>query len=190
MSALQILVGTFTHGGNEMASLTAGTFLMIGKTSSGSTTYSKLVDISEYPDIGSSVDSQDVTTLSDASHKYIDALPDVGGSIEFNGWLNDEDYTAVTALVNKECDFVIAFGGHPVDGDSSRLEPDTITGAVGGPLTITKGTGQTDTSTFLAVSFKGKIRVRLTGAGTDAARPVTYTVTPTTGFVDDAGVMI
>lgn len=172
-----------------MASLTAGTFLMIGTTASGTTTYSKLVDISEYPDIGSSVDSQDVTTLSDASHKYIDALPDVGGSMEFNGWLNDEDYTAVTALVNQECDFVIAFGGHPVAGDASRLEPDTITGAVGGPLTITPASGST-ASTFLAVSFKGKIRVRLTGAGTDAARPVTYTVTPTTGFVDDAGVMI
>lgn len=173
-----------------MASLTAGTFLMVGTTANDTTTYSKLVDISEYPDIGSTVDSQDVTTLSDASHKYIDALPDVGGSVEFNGWLNDEDYTAVTALAGTECDFVIAFGGHPVAGDASRLEPDTITGAVGGPLTITKGAGQAEVSTFLAVSFKGKIRVRLTGAGSDAARPVTYTITPTTGFVDDAGVMI
>jgi len=172
------------------ATLTAGTFLLLGSGTGSSTAYTKLVDISEYPDIGSTVDSQDVTTLSDASHKYIDALPDVGGSVEFNGWLNDEDYTAVTALAGKECDFVIAFGGHPVEGDASRLEPDTITGAVGGPLTITKATGQADVSTFLAVSFKGKIRVRLTGAGTDAARPVTYTVTPTTGFVDDAGIMI
>ena len=68
-----------------MASLTAGTFLMHGSVSSTTVTYTKLVDISEYPDIGSSVDSQDVTTLSDACHKYIDALPDPGGSLEFNG---------------------------------------------------------------------------------------------------------
>lgn len=173
-----------------MASLTAGTFLMKGTTSGGETTYEKLVDISEYPDIGSTVDSQDVTTLSDASHKYIDALPDVGGSVEFNGWLDRDGYDAVTALANKECDFVIAFGGHPSASDASILEPDNISGAVGGPLTITAGTGQTEVTTFLAVSFKGKIRVRLTGAGSDAARPVTYTITPTTGYVDDAGVMI
>ena len=70
-----------------MASLTAGTFLMVGTESSGTITYSKLCDISEYPDLGSTVDSQDVTTLSDACHKYIDALPDPGGSMEFSGFL-------------------------------------------------------------------------------------------------------
>lgn len=172
-----------------MASLTAGTFLMKGTTSGSTTTYTKLVDISEYPDIGSSVDSQDVTTLSDACHKYIDALPDPGGSIEFNGWLNETDYDAVMALAGVEQDFVIAFGGSPSASDASVLVPDTITGAVGGALTITAASGST-VSTFLAVSFKGKIRIRLTGAGTDAARPVTYTVTPTTGFVDDAGNML
>lgn len=173
-----------------MASLTAGTFLMKGTTASNTTTYTKLVDISEYPDIGSSVDSQDVTTLSDACHKYIDALPDPGGSIEFNGWLNETDYDAVMALAGVEQDFVIAFGGSPSASDASILEPDVITGAVGGALTITAKSGATSVSTFLAVSFKGKIRIRLTGAGTDAARPVTYTVTPTTGFVDDAGNML
>lgn len=173
-----------------MASLTAGTFLMKGATTSGTTTYTKLVDISEYPDIGSSVDSQDVTTLSDACHKYIDALPDPGGSIEFNGWLNETDYDAVMALAGVEQDFVIAFGGSPSSADASVLEPDVITGTVGGALTITAKSGASAISTFLAVSFKGKIRIRLTGAGTDAARPVTYTITPTTGFVDDAGNML
>lgn len=173
-----------------MASLTAGTFLMKGTTTSGTTTYTKLVDISEYPDIGSSVDSQDVTTLSDACHKYIDALPDPGGSIEFNGWLNETDYDAVMALAGVEQDFVIAFGGSPSSADASVLEPDVITGTVGGALTITAKSGASAISTFLAVSFKGKIRIRLTGAGTDAARPVTYTITPTTGFVDDAGNML
>lgn len=169
-----------------MASLTAGTFLMYG--GDASTAYQKLVDISEYPDIGSSVDSQDVTTLSDACHKYIDALPDPGGSIEFPGWLNDTDYTAVTALAGQEQNFVIAFGGAPTAADSTILEPDTIKGLPGAALTITaKGSSAV---TFLAISFKGKIRVRLTGAGTDAARPVTYTITPTTGFTDDAGVML
>lgn len=170
-----------------MYSLTAGTFLMTG--GDASTAYTKLVNISEYPDIGSSVDTQDVTTLSDACHKYIDALPDPGGSLEFNGFLSIEEYNAVQALAGKEQSFVIAFGGHPSATDSTVMEPDTIKGEPGGALTITAGSGSTVT-TFLAVSFKGKIRVRLTGAGTDAARPVTYTVTPTTGFTDHTGKML
>lgn len=171
------------------ATLTAGTFLMKGTTSNNTTTYTKLVDISEYPDIGSNVDSQDVTTLSDACHKYIDALPDPGGSIEFNGFLNMTDYDAVQDIAGTEQKFVIAFGGHPTTADSTIMEPDAITGEPGGELTITPASGST-ASTFLAVSFKGKIRIRLTGAGTDAARPVTYTVTPTSGYTDQNGDML
>lgn len=171
------------------ATLTAGTFLMKGTTSNNTTTYTKLVDISEYPDLGSNVDSQDVTTLSDACHKYIDALPDPGGSIEFNGFLNMTDYDAVMAIAGQEQSFVIAFGGSPSTTDASVLVPDTITGEPGGELTITPASGST-ASTFLAVSFKGKIRIRLTGAGTDAARPVTYTVTPTSGYTDQNGDML
>ena len=172
-----------------MASLTAGTFLMVGAESSGTITYTKLCDISEYPDLGSTVDSQDVTTLSDACHKYIDALPDPGGSMEFSGFLNSADYTAVQAIAGTEKYLCIAFGGAPTSADSSVLEPDTITGATNSDtLTISpKGTAAV---TFLAVHFKGKIRIRLTGAGTDAARPVTYTVTPTTGILDDKGNML
>ena len=169
-----------------MASLTAATFLMSG--GDASTAYSKLVDISEYPDLGSSIDSQDVTTLSDACHKYIDALPDPGGSLEFPGFLNDDDYDAVQAIAGQEQNFVIAFGGSPTAADSTILEPDTIKGVPGGALTITPKS--TTAATFLAVSFKGKIRVRLSGAGSDAARPVTYTVIPTTGFTDQDGHML
>lgn len=170
-----------------MASLTAGTFLMTG--GDATTAYTKLVDISEYPDLGSSVDTQDVTTLSDACHKYIDALPDPGGAIEFPGFLNQEDYNAVQAIAGDEVNIVIAFGGSPTAADASVLEPDTIKGLPGGALTITPKSGA-EAATFLAISFKGKIRVRLTGAGSDAARPVTYTVVPTTGFTDQAGNML
>lgn len=169
-----------------MATLTAGTFLMTGGTAD--TAYTKLVDISEYPDLGTTVDTQDVTTLSDACHKYIDALPDPGGAMEFPGFLNDTDYAAVQAIAGVEQNIVIAFGGAPTAADASVLEPDTIKGLPGGALTITpKGTSAV---TFFAVSFKGKIRVRITGAGTDAARPVTYTVVPTTGFTDASGDML
>ena len=169
-----------------MASLTAGTFLMTGGTAD--TAYTKLVDISEYPDLGSTVDAIDVTTLTDACHKYIDALPDPGGSMEFPGFFNATDYAAVQANVGVEQNIVIAFGGSPTAGDSSVLQPDTIKGLPGGALTITPVGASA--ATFMAVSFKGKIRVRLTGAGSDAARPVVYTVTPTTGFTDQTGKML
>ena len=169
-----------------MASLTAGTFLCKGTTSSSTITYAKLVDISEYPDIGSTVDTQDVTTLSDACHKYIDALPDTGGSLEFNGWLNTTDYNSIQTLDGAEQDLCIAFGGAPTSADPNVLEPDTITRATtASSMTITPK--HTTAATFLAVWFKGKVRVRITGAGTDAARPVTYTVIPTTGFTDNSG---
>lgn len=168
------------------ASLTAGTFLLTG--GNATTAYSKLVDITEYPDVGSTVDSQDVTTLSDACHKYIDALPDPGGAMEFSGWLNETDYDAVMAISGTEVNCVIAFGGSASDSDASVLVPDEIKGVPGSALTITP-VGDS-AATFLAVAFKAKIRIRLTGAGTDAARPVSYTVVPTTGFTDQDGNML
>ncbi len=160
------------------ASLTAGTFLMY--KSGSPATWGKLVDITEYPDLGSTIDSEDVTTLSDACHKYIDALPDPGGSVEFNGWLNKDDYDAVMALADTETDFAVVIGGSK-SGDV--FVPDALTGDVGGVLTV-------GANTILAVSFKGKIRVRITGAGTAAARPVVYTITPTTGYTDQNGDML
>lgn len=160
------------------ATLTAGTFLMYKSGSPG--TWGKLVDITEYPDLGSTIDAEDVTTLTDACHKYIDALPDPGGSVEFNGFYDENDYSTVAALAGTETEFAVVFGGSK-SGDS--YAPDTLTGDAGGALTL-------GSNTTFAVSFKGRIRVRMAGAGAAAARPVIYTITPTTGYTDHNGDLI
>ena len=165
-----------------MASLTAGTFLMKGVTSGGTTTYTKYIDISEYPDIGSTVGTQDVTSLTDACHKYIEALPDPGGSMTFNGFLNDTDYASVQTDAGTEMPLAIAFGGAIDVNDPTKWAPEALSVSGG---SVTKGA-----NTFLVVFFTGKVRVRLTGAGTDAARPVEYTVTFTSGITDHNGDML
>lgn len=170
-----------------MATLTAGTFLIKG-TTSGTTetteTYTKLVDISDYPQIGSNVDTLDVTTLTDACHKYIENLPDPSGSLEFSGFLNDEDYDDVMALAGQDVLLGIAFGGKATAADSTILEPDTITR---NPATGVATLGE---ATWQAIFFTGRIRVRIAGAGTAAAHPVTYTVTVMTGYKDKDGNML
>ena len=56
------------------------TFLMVG--SGTPTTYSKLVDVSEVPDLWTTPPTIDTTTLSDTMRTYINGLVDVG-SLEF-----------------------------------------------------------------------------------------------------------
>lgn len=146
-----------------MATLTAGTFLMKGTTTGTSTTYSKLVDITDYPDIGDNVDAQDVTTLSDACHKYIESLPDSGGQLEFNGWLSAADLTAVKALEDADQQFAVWFGG------------------------TKNGTEITATGDILKVAFTGRIHTVITGAGTDEGRPVKYLITVMSGYTYTIG---
>ena len=79
-----------------MARLTKGTFLMYKATAGG--TYSKLCDITEYPDLDQNLATEDSTTLSDAAHTYIGALPDSGGAYTFNTWLKAWIVLSFTAL--------------------------------------------------------------------------------------------
>lgn len=46
-------------------------------------TYTYLSDITGIPSLGSTPNAIDVTTLTDASHKYIEGLMDIGGALEF-----------------------------------------------------------------------------------------------------------
>lgn len=146
-----------------MPTLTAGTFLMKGTGSGSTISYTKLADITEYPDIGDNVDTQDVTTLTDACHKYIESLPDSGGTLEFSGWLNATDLTAVKALEDADQQFAVWFGG------------------------TKSGTVITPTGSILKVSFTGRVHIVITGAGTDEARPVQYLITVMSGYTYEIG---
>lgn len=144
-----------------MATLTAGTFLMY--KASGQNEYTKLVDITEYPDLNQAPETIDVTTLSDWMHKYILGLEDSGGQMEFPTYLTAADMTKVSALAGVVQDLSIWMGGTK---SGNTIEP---------------------TGSILKRDFKGYVTYVLTGAGVDEAKPATIVVTNTTAYTDTIG---
>lgn len=78
-----------------MAKLTNYTFLMVQK--SGETEFTKLVDITEYPDMGGEKEKIDVTTLSDIKKRTINGIEEVS-DLAFKAWYEKEDYEALLEL--------------------------------------------------------------------------------------------
>ena len=72
-----------------MAKCTNKTFLMCDGT--------KLLDITEYPDLGGTKEKIDVTTLSDTKKRTINGIEDVN-DLEFKAWYEKTDYEKLLAL--------------------------------------------------------------------------------------------
>ena len=96
-----------------MAISTYKTYLLVKSSS----TYAKLVDIKNFPDLGSEPDMIDITTLSDGFRHYLLGIQDTGAlNFDFNA-----DSTSM-ATVNAACDgsteknFAVAFGSETVSG--------------------------------------------------------------------------
>lgn len=135
-----------------MATLTKKSFLM-RKVSS---TYSKLVDIKDYPDMKQTPETVDTTTLSDLMHTYIPALPDPGGALTFTANYIPTDYQTLEGLKDTECDLALWLGGTEANGEA------TPTGSDG------------------KFEFKGYIEVRLVGKGVGEVREMEISVIPST----------
>lgn len=103
-----------------MARTTESTFLMHG-TGTGTTTYAKLVDIKEFPDLGSAPDTIDVTTLSDHMKHYLNDLIDPG-SLEFNCNYDKDDYEKLYALAGKKGEKYSVWMGEGSDGQPDGHE--------------------------------------------------------------------
>jgi len=144
-----------------MAILTAGCFLM-DTTTSGSET--KIADITAYPDIFQKPSDIDVTTLSDYMHKYIPALVDTGGSLDFDGYLDSNTLSLVGTTTTYE-NFGIWFGG----------TKDAANGTI------------TPTGSVLKLGMSATVTVTLKGGGVDAANAVTISVVPTSAITITAG---
>ena len=142
-----------------MAHLTAGTFLM---HSSNGSSYTKLIDITEYPDLNQAPETIDVTTLSDWMHVYILGLEDSGGQLEFNTWMTAASKTAIDALTGEQF-FSLWIGG------------------------TKSGNTITPTGSILKRNFKGYISYVINGAGTDEAAPASVVITNTTAYTDTNG---
>ena len=105
-----------------MAINTISSFLM--KSTDG-TTYTKLIDVKNYPDIIPAPENLDATTLTDHMRVYIPGIKDNGGNIEFTANYTASDFSTIKGLEGTEAYFAIWFGegGTPVapDGHNGKF---------------------------------------------------------------------
>ena len=135
-----------------MAISTIHTALMKG-SGSGTITYTKLVCISEFPDLGSAPEQIDVTTLCDEMRHYIPGVMDVGGGLEFKAFYTAADYSTLAALKEQDNNYAVWFGA------ASNGTPDGHNGKF---------------------SFKGDLRVSVDGGGVNDPVTMTITIFPST----------
>lgn len=138
-----------------MAISTYKVFLMKGTTSSGSTTYAKLIDIKEFPDLGGAPEMLETTTLSDNMQTYIPGIQSLD-ALEFTANYTKADFEDLKELEGTECDFAVWFGGTES----------------GGTLTPTGTDGKFE--------FKGKLSVFPVGGGVNEVVDMTITIAPST----------
>jgi hypothetical protein len=135
-----------------MAISTYKVFLM--KSTDGST-YEKLIDIKDFPDLGGSPEMLETTTLSDAMQTYIPGIQSLD-ALEFNSNYTKEDFDTLKALEGIEMSFAVWFGG-------------TVTGGVATP-----------TGSDGKFEFKGQLSVFPTGGGVNEVVGMTITIAPST----------
>lgn len=91
-----------------MAISTYKVFLM-HKASSGST-YTKLTDIKEFPDLGGEPEMLETTTLSDKMQTYIAGIQSMDG-LSFSANYDMAEYKKLKALEGKKESYAVWFGG-------------------------------------------------------------------------------
>lgn len=134
-----------------MAISTYKTFLMKGTGGS----WSKLIDIKEFPDLGGVPEMLDTTTMSDGARTYILGIQETE-AMTFTANYTLADYSAVKALQDIETDFAVWMGA------TVENEIATPTGVDG------------------KFEFKGYITVTKTGGGVNEVQNMTITIAPTT----------
>ena len=135
-----------------MAISTYKVFLM--KSTDGST-YEKLIDIKDFPDLGGSPEMLETTTLSDSMQTYIPGIQSLD-ALEFGANYTKADFDSLKALEGTELSFAVWFGG-------------TVTGGVATP-----------TGTDGKFNFKGQLSVFPVGGGVNEVVGMTITIAPST----------
>ena len=123
-----------------MARSTYGIYLM-HKADGG--TYSKLVDIKDFPDLGGAPEMLETTTLSDAMQTYIEGIQSAD-ALEFTANYTKDDYTKCNALKGKKESYAVYFGEEGTDGKfefdgylSARVNGGGVNEVVGMTVSIT-----------------------------------------------------
>ena len=138
-----------------MAISTYKVFLMKGTTSSSTTTYEKLVDIKDFPDLGGAPEMLETTTLSDGAQTYIPGIQSQE-ALEFTANYTKDDFDTLKALEGTEVDFAVWFGG-------------TVSGGVATP-----------TGSDGKFKFSGLLSVFVVGGGVNEVVDMTISIAPST----------
>lgn len=143
-----------------MARNTYQTYLMYKASSSGS--YTKLVDIKEFPDLGGAPEMLETTTLSDPMQTFIAGIQmlDTSG-LQFTCNYDLTDYTTLKALEGEDKDFAIWFGA------TTSGSTDTPDGSAG------------------KFSFSGQLSVYVNGGGVNEVVNMTVSIAPSSKIALD-----
>lgn len=131
-------------------------FLMKG-SGTGTITYSKLIDIKDFPDLFGEPEQLETTTLSDPAQTYIPGIKSQE-SLSFTANYTKADFTTLKALEGTDTPYAIWFGG-------------TESGST---ITPTGSDGKYE--------FNGDLRVSISGKGVNEVLEMTLTITPSTAI--------
>ena len=131
-----------------MAISTYGITLMHKGTGS---TYAKLVDIKDFPDLGGAPEMLETTTLSDGMQTYIEGIQS-SDALEFTANYTKTDYEALAALKGDNESYAVYFGANGVEGKfyfkgylSVRVNGGGVNEVVGMTISIAPSTPITTT---------------------------------------------
>jgi hypothetical protein len=139
-----------------MATSTYKTFLMHMKES----TYEKLVDITEFPDLGSDPEMLETTTLSDKMQTFILGIQSNSG-LSFSANYDYTAYLALKALAGKTEGYAVWFGG--TEGENGEVTPDGSEGKF---------------------AFNGQLSAHVKGGSANEVRGMAITIAPSTPIVE------
>lgn len=135
---------------------TCQTYLMYRETTSGD--YSKLIDITSFPDLIPPKERIDITSLSDYMRVYINGIGDTAEQT-YGANYTPENYQAITELEGHQYDYALWFGASGTQGSET---PDGHLGKF---------------------SWTGDISAGINGGGVNEAVGMSITVTPSTVIV-------
>ena len=93
---------------------TIDTFLMKGTESGGSVSYSKLVDIKDYPDLMGAPEAIEATTLSDHARVYVEGLKNLE-QLTFTANYTESDFNTLNSLSGEQF-LAVDFGTSGAEG--------------------------------------------------------------------------
>ena len=104
-------------------------------TSGSGTNYTDLTNLLEVPDLGGSVDSIEITTLSDAAHTYTNGLKNYGDSVEFKFLYEAAQFNALRQILQTSWKVTLPDGASCTFSGASSVRLDGV--GVNAALTYT-----------------------------------------------------